>query len=137
MDAIAREQLGPLYEGVIPGGQAGLDDHADAFMRKYDDHIFKGPAFDLGPVTGADLFYVCTHGNYTAGSLEGWSPRDFSIFPLYAFVVLAQLLNGIENGMRWPSGCLHAKSAFLVKDASKTPETISDFRVLLILSCLS
>lgn len=115
----------------------GLKLMPNKIFSKYLDVLFQAPEFDLDVINGEDLMYVCTHGNYTSGGLDGWSPRDWSVLPLVAFNMLALLLNTIEKGHPWTSGVLHGKAALLTKDASKPAVAVDDFRALLMLALLN
>ena len=78
---------------------------------------------------------VCLNSPKGAQGLDHWAPADFTLFSDEAFQWLASLLNIIEGRAPWPTGTLHAKASFLLKDMSKLADPMA-YRVLLILPSL-
>ena len=64
--------------------------------------------------------------------MDGWAPIDYSILPPDASQWLADIMNGIEGGMKWPDELEHGKSAFLCKKSERSCE-LDDYRCLLVL----
>ena len=113
VDQAARDAWLPFFQGNIED----LSVHTTNFICKYNPFLFKAPEFQVEPVSGQDLYDLCTIANKNSvGGLDGWSPADWSILPLEVLVLLALLFNAIEEGADWPADSLNAKAAFLAKD---------------------
>ena len=130
VDSIIRRAYDHIYKGNV----TDLKEHAKDFVSKYSYALFKRDEFDIDDITGDELHMACTTGPFTAGSMDGISPRDLSILPLQMFSLLALLLNTIEKGADWPKGMLHGKANFLHKDPDKPKNDPMEVRALLILS---
>ena len=129
IDKLARTFNGRFYAGNIEGDP---DSHAARFTSKWIKYIFKHDPFDIPIISAQQLYDMSINGPFTAGGLDGWAPIDFSILPCSAFQWPADIMNGIENGMDWPSQLLHGKSSFLCKTAEPSHE-LGDHRCLLLL----
>ena len=112
LDDIVAAEYCPIYDGNVDDQHA----HAEEFVNKYNEVIFKGPTFSLPPIEGRELMATCQKGPHTAGGLDGWAPHDLTLLPLSCFMWWAHLLNAIEGGKQWPQGVLHGKNSFLQKD---------------------
>ena len=84
-------------------------------MKTCGKHVFKRKAgkFKLNPLTGSDLKATCKEAKLSAAGLDQWSTQDFSILGDTAFDWMAEMLNKIETGAKWPEPTLHAKCSYL------------------------
>ena len=64
-----------------------------------------------------------------------FAPEDFALLSDAAYEWLAVLLHLVESGSPWPKDVLHAKAAYLAKDAHNAEDPLA-YRVLLILPVL-
>ena len=130
IDSIIRRAYDKIYKGNVKDLKA----HAKDFISKYSDSLFRREEYLIDDMTGEELHMACITGPFTAGSMDGISPRDLSILPIQMFTLLASLLNTIEKGADWPKGMLHGKANFLHKDPDKPKNDPMEVRALLILS---
>ncbi len=133
LDSIIKHDYLPVFEGNISDEK----EHADTFTTKYLPYLFTGPAVVLPPIIDSELMNTCQAGPFTASGLDGWAPRDTTLFPLACFTFWAYMLNAIEAGKAWPQGVLHAQTAFLAKDPTKQSHDPMDYRLLLLLPTLT
>ena len=68
------------------------------------------------------------------GGLDGWDPDDLKLLCDSLYGHIADLLQMVEDGAKWPKETTLARAPFLAKkDDSNQPE---DFRLLLVMSTL-
>ncbi|MDP7068883.1 MAG: reverse transcriptase domain-containing protein, partial [Candidatus Peribacteraceae bacterium] len=130
LDSIARGHYDTIYKGNIADPEA----HASSFATKYQAYLFKGPEFLVDPIVDTEFMETCQEGPFTAGGVDGWSPRDLTLFPLAVFTWWSYLLNAIEGGKPWPQGVLHGRTSFMAKHMDKECLDITEQRLLLLLS---
>ena len=76
----------------------------------------------LPPLTGDMLYEVARAQKPTAGSLDGWSWREFKALPVAGFDKLASIFALVEQEGMWPEGLLDAYIAMIPKaDGDSTP----------------
>ena len=61
VDGIAMRAWKSIYHGNLDD----LKQSAAAFMKKYDKYIYKGPEYQLQPITGKELMETCCKGKMT------------------------------------------------------------------------
>ena len=49
----------------------------------------------------------------SAGSLDGWNPKEMSLLSLEVCAAIATMLNQIEAGAPWPRSSPHARVVYL------------------------
>ena len=73
--------------------------------------------FKVGKVDPVELEEICVAGKKSAHGLDNWHTDEFAMLSSEAYVLLAELMDTIEEGAPWPDGTEYARAAFLSKDA--------------------
>ena len=74
---------------------------------------------------------ICHAANSSAGGIDHFSPDDFPLLSDSTCAWLAEVLNAIEDGAKWPKDLTHGRAAFLATDANS--DNPLNYRAILIL----
>ena len=96
MDKLITEAWQTVYSGQGEGAAAQAE-RAQAFLRKYEQHVHTQPQRVLEAITAVDVQLACKATKHTAGGPDGWAPDDWAILPSDAYSLIATLLNEIEK----------------------------------------
>jgi hypothetical protein len=113
-----------------PGSQSP---DTDAYQRRWWPR--PRPAWELPPITGKELQEALRATKArTAPGLDGWMAKDLKVLPLDAWEALAQMLDCVEKGARWPEGLHQAMVALLPKSPGAGPSAQRPIVLLPIIS---
>ena len=111
IDAIVKRAWQKIHEGA--GGC--ITSAIDIFLSKYCEVIAKNKPFVVNKISGEMVQNSFSRTAESAGALDGWSPKEFSLLSLQVYCHIATLLDQMEEGAPWPRTTTHARVVFLEK----------------------
>ena len=91
------------------------------FLVIYTKYIFRGKkVFEVGEITAQMVHDSFSQTAESAGSLDGWNPKEMSLLSLEVCAAIATMLNQIEAGAPWPRSSPHARIAYPEKVGAVT-----------------
>ena len=74
------------------------------YLKKenYGKYLHKAKQATMEPLTGKDLEEAAREAKETAAGPDQWAPADFKLLSPKAYEALADMLNLIEEGAKWP-----------------------------------
>ena len=96
------------------------------FLVAYTKYIFRTKkAFEVGEITAQMVLDSFSKTADSAGSLDGWNPKEMSLFSIEVCATIATMLNQIEVGASWPRSAPHARIVYLIKVGAGTGMVMS------------
>ena len=95
---------------------AGCMDRAiEIFVDKFKKYILKQKEYAVQTIDGQMVFESFSKTVESAGSLDGWHPKELSLLSKTICDKVAIMLNQIEEGAPWPRSATHARVVYLEK----------------------
>ena len=100
---------------IFNGAVKCIESTVEAFLDKYRRYIYMAPEFELQEITGQRVMESFARTKDSAGSMDGWTPKEMSLLSAKVYDKIAIMLNQIEKGAKWPQSATHAKVGYLEK----------------------
>ena len=111
IDAHIRKEWGRIFDV----DQETMRRDAEAFVGKYQQHIYQAPEWRLGRITTDEVWQTIIHAPATAAGPDGWMPADLRVCSGQAIRWLTNMYNLIEEGEPWPKDIMKARAVALAK----------------------
>ena len=109
VDAVVQRVWKKVHAGVGHCTQVAID----TFITSYAYFMHRGPEFILSDLDAQTVHDSFKHIARSAGSLDGWQPRELAYLSLIACGHIATMLSQIEAGRPWPKAALHASVVYI------------------------
>ena len=91
-----------IYNAICKANVVGQVAKAKTDLQNYAQFIFRVEQANIEELTGEDLRIVAEAGADSASGMDQWSPSELKLLSPLAFQCLAEFLNEIEKGKKWP-----------------------------------
>ena len=80
------------------------------FLVASTKYIFRAKkVFEVGEITAQMVYESFSKTAESAGSFDGWNPKDISLLSVEVCATIVSMLNQIEVGAPWPRSAPHAR----------------------------
>ena len=94
IDGIIKRAWMKIHNGVV----ANIEGTIDNFLNTYVKYCAKAKEYQVKELTAQRVYESFTKTKDSAGSLDGWRPKEFRLLSLNSCGWIAQMLNQVEEG---------------------------------------
>ena len=132
VDVAKRDKWGKIYHGNTPDHMAQVQN----FLRHYGQYVYVQAEAAQVPTFTADIILDdCASAPDTSAGWDQWEAKDWRWLDRNAAQRLADLLNGIEDGLPWPEPMELGKAHLLSKEEEANLDPLQ-YRILLVMQRL-
>ena len=102
-----------------------MEDAVKAFIEQFAHCILRHDEHEAKDMDGEMFPESFSKTADSAGSLDGWHPKEMALFSTKICEHIPTMLKQIEEGAPWPRSTMHARVVYLEREGAAVGEVMS------------